>query len=131
MATPHFVKNLHIVRPPKDFSKDLQLLDEDESGDAITSSPVYGITARDPQNPKRKMKTARVIEYANPERNEDEERLLAEIEWVGDQRDRIRIVTPDYRDTPTGTKAVAGEWMLLRSAWDHYSVTKDRERLFV
>ncbi|PVG02611.1 hypothetical protein CPB86DRAFT_780023 [Serendipita vermifera] len=128
MSTPHFVKYLHIVRPPRDFSKDLQLLDEDESGNPLASSPIYGITTRDVHNPKQKLKTARIIEYASPERNGGEERLLAEIQWVGDQKDRIRIASPDYRDTPTDTKASAGEWMLLRSAWDHYSITKDRER---
>lgn len=137
-STLEFVKYLHIIRPPRDHSKEIQLVDGDATGSPITSSPVYGISSRtSPLDSKRKTKTARIVEYPNRTLNGNVERVLAEVEWVGDQKDRIRIASVDYYERPlitTGTgKGLdggggGGGWMLLKDAWDHYSVTKDRER---
>jgi hypothetical protein len=135
MATPEFVKYLHVVRPQKDHSKEIKLVDEDEAGNPVPSSPIYGISSRAPsQNLKRKTRTARIVEYPDRARNGNVERVLAEVDWVGDQKDRIRITSVDYYDRSiitTDGKAGDGEWMLLKDAWDHYSVVKDREPLYV
>ncbi|KAG8825799.1 hypothetical protein FRC19_010439 [Serendipita sp. 401] len=86
----------YIITKEQKHKKDLVILDGDV--------PVYGILR------ENKSKIAEVIKF-------DEnggKQVLAEVEWLGDRKDKIRIS--------------GGEWQRLNKAWQHYNTTVDAEK---
>ncbi|KAG8797562.1 hypothetical protein FRC17_007714, partial [Serendipita sp. 399] len=86
----------YIISKELKHKKDLLILDGDV--------PVYGILR------ENKSKIAEVVKF-----NEDSaKQVLAEVEWLGDKKDKIRLA--------------GGEWQKLNKAWQHYDMTVDPER---
>ncbi|KIM29035.1 hypothetical protein M408DRAFT_329064 [Serendipita vermifera MAFF 305830] len=84
-----------VVNKEEKHKKDVRLLDGD-----VTA---YGIFRRDTG------KIADIVKFAE----DGTKTVLAEIEWLGDKKDRIRFP--------------GGEWQRMEDAWDHYRITRDRE----
>ena len=95
--------------------------------------PKYGILRED-----GKGKIAKIVKYDG----QGGKTALAEIEWIRDRDDKIRFLVPgllvstslvtDANDQSPSTSAAGGTtkdgWIKVDKAWNHYSITKDKER---